>query len=179
MSWLAGSPDGLIGSEGLLEVKCPFWRKKDGTRIHKEVPTHYYLQMNLCLEATNRKWCDYISWAPESYAIYRIHRDNDLHEMLMPHYLKFFAAMQRMAKAPPVMSKDDKEFVQNAVAESMAKNVDYELWRNVDPSVAPPSPMFGEQEEDSLQIDATSNKHVPLVEDSDDDEAQPAKKMRK
>ena len=48
--WLAGSPDGLIGTEGLIEVKCPYWRKKDGTKVHKVVPAHYYLQINLCME---------------------------------------------------------------------------------------------------------------------------------
>ena len=49
-SWLAGSPDGLIGEAGLLEVKCPYWRKKDGTRVHQTVPAHYYMQMlgHLC-----------------------------------------------------------------------------------------------------------------------------------
>ena len=101
ISWLAGSPDGLIGTTGLLEVKCPYWRKRDGTRIHSEIPAHFYLQMNLCLECTGREWCDFISWAPEGYKIYRITRDTELHEILLPYYLKFFAAMQRQASNPP------------------------------------------------------------------------------
>ena len=25
--WLAGSPDGLIGTEGIVEAKCPYWSK--------------------------------------------------------------------------------------------------------------------------------------------------------
>jgi hypothetical protein len=26
--WLAGSPDGLIGTEGMVEAKCPYWNMK-------------------------------------------------------------------------------------------------------------------------------------------------------
>ena len=139
-SWLAGSPDGLVGTEGLIEVKCPYYRKRDGTRVHKEIPAYYYLQMNLCLEATERQWCDFISWTPEGYAIYRVTRDKELHEMLMPHYLKFFAAMQRMAKTPPAMSTEEKEAITSCVTESMATHVNYNFWSGVDVHDTPPSP---------------------------------------
>jgi putative phage-type endonuclease len=61
--WLAGSPDGLVGTEGMVEAKCPYWKKQ----VHFEVPLYYYMQMNLCLECANREWCDYISWTPEAY----------------------------------------------------------------------------------------------------------------
>ena len=147
-SWLAGSPDGLIGTEGLLEVKCPFWRKKDGTRVHKEVPTHYYLQMNLCMECAERGWCDFISWSPEGYRIYRVTRDRELHETLMPHYLKFFAAMQRMAKTPPVLTKTEKAEIEQAVKTSMASHVNYIFWDKSELFQSPPSPDPEEDEEE-------------------------------
>ena len=115
LPWLAGSPDGLIGTTGLLEVKCPFWRKKDGSRMHKQVPPHYYMQINLCLEVSQREWCDFITWSPEGYKIYRITRDNDLHETLMPHYLRFFAAIQCKAKQPPPLSREDKAEIEQDV----------------------------------------------------------------
>lgn len=155
-SWLAGSPDGLIGSEGLLEVKCPYWRKKDGTRVHKEIPAHYYLQMNLCLECCERNWCDYISWSPEGYKVYRLTRDNELHEKLMPHYLKFFAAMQRMATCPPVLSGDEKQEIETAVHESMKAHINYEFWANVDLQESPPDLEEGEEESPAKSMKITS-----------------------
>lgn len=138
VSWLAGSPDGLIGTEGLLEVKCPYWRKKDGSRCHKEVPAHYYMQMNLCLEVTQREWCDFVSWSPDDYKIYRVFRDSALHEQMLPHYLKFFAAMQRMAQAPPVLSDAEKSAIQQAVHDSMELNINYCFWDRVDLVQSPP-----------------------------------------
>ena len=143
--WLAGSPDGLIGTEGLIEVKCPYWRKKDGTKVHKVVPAHYYLQINLCMECAERDWCDFISWSTDGYKIYRITRDKELHELLMPEYLKFFAAMQRMAKAPPVQTVEEKLAIEKAVETSMAAHINYHFWDNVDLVGPPPSP---EQEDD-------------------------------
>lgn len=137
-SWLAGSPDGLVGTEGLIEVKCPYWPKKDGSRIHTEIPSYYYLQMNLCMEATEREWCDYVCWSPDAYAIYRVTRDPDLHEALMPHYLRFFSAMQRMAKSPPVQSEREKEEIHELITESMGVHVNYDFWKNADPNDAPP-----------------------------------------
>jgi len=138
--WLAGSPDGLVGTEGMLEVKCPFWRKKDGSRVHKSVPDHYYMQIQLCLEICERKWCDFISWTPEGFAIYRVTRDEELHELMMPHYVNFFAAMQRCAVQPPGITSDEKEKIVASVTASMQANIDYEFWKNVDPDATPPSP---------------------------------------
>jgi len=139
-SWLAGSPDGLIGTDGLLEVKCPYWRRRDGTRVHATIPSYYYMQLNLCLECTNREWCDFISWSPEGYAVYRVTRDSQLHEAMMPHYLKFFAAMSRMAKVAPVQSKQEKEQIEQLVIDSMSTHIDYNYWSNADTTVACPSP---------------------------------------
>ncbi|MAT68432.1 MAG: hypothetical protein CMJ58_02810 [Planctomycetaceae bacterium] len=140
ISWLAGSPDGLVGDVGLIEVKCPYWRKKDGTRVHREVPAHYYMQVNLCLAITAREWCDFISWTPEGYAVYRIHTDVALHDAMLPHYSNFFAAMQRGAAKAPPLTKDELESIRSNVVSSMAKCVDYSFWKNTDPEAPPPSP---------------------------------------
>ena len=53
--WLAASPDGLIGEEGLVEVKAPEFAKH-------VCPAHYKLQCLVQLIVTRRKWCDYWSW---------------------------------------------------------------------------------------------------------------------
>ena len=144
--WLAGSPDGLIGETGLLEVKCPYYYKKDGSRVHKEVPAHYYMQMNLCLECADRDWCDFISWSPQGYKIYRVTRDTGLHEAMMPHYVNFFATIQRATK-PARLSAEDKESIADAVQRSMQAHISYTFWDNMDVNDTPPEPMEDEESE--------------------------------
>ena len=70
--------------------------------------------------------------------IYRVWRDKELHEALMPFYLKFFAAMQRMAKGPPPLSSEEEEQIKELVAESQAKYIDKELWSRADLEDSPP-----------------------------------------
>ena len=158
IAWLAGSPDGLIGTEGILEVKCPYWRKKNGSRLHDTIPPHYYLQINLCMECSNRNWCDFITWSPEGYKIYRVSRDTSLHEQLLPFYLSFFAAMQRMAEAPPPLSAEEIQTIQTLVADSMQANINYSHWANVDVEASLPE--------------------MEMVYEDDDLEEPPAKRLK-
>jgi len=58
------SPDGLIGDDGLIEIKCP------NTATHIDyinsgaVPSEYKNQMLFQMSCTGRKWCDFVSFDP-------------------------------------------------------------------------------------------------------------------
>lgn len=67
--WLGASPDLLIGSTGLGEIKCPASQK-----LYEEVPPYYLCQVQGQLEVTKREWCDFIVWTPEAMSITRIQR---------------------------------------------------------------------------------------------------------
>jgi hypothetical protein len=59
------TPDGLIGDDGLLEVKCP----ASVTHIlnfKKGIATKYYFQVQGELMATGRKWADFVSFDPRN-----------------------------------------------------------------------------------------------------------------
>lgn len=71
------SPDGLVGQEGGLEVKCP----KKGTHVRnlrKQVmPGVYIPQVQGCMWICERKWWDFMSFHPEMKPmIIRVMRDN-------------------------------------------------------------------------------------------------------
>lgn len=53
--WLGASPDGLLLSGNLLEIKCPIKRK-----ITKEIPLSYWIQMQIQMEVCNIDNCDYL-----------------------------------------------------------------------------------------------------------------------
>lgn len=55
ISWLGASPDGLVGADGLAEIKCP-------GKLPLIVPIHHRIQMIVQLVVTERKWCDYYVW---------------------------------------------------------------------------------------------------------------------
>lgn len=61
--WSLGySPDGLVGLDGLVEVKAPRAKTHLRTIINDEVPREYMAQCQAALLVSGRQWCDFISW---------------------------------------------------------------------------------------------------------------------
>lgn len=59
-----GSPDGLVGDDGLVEFKCPNTHTHIKTWRTREIPDKYYAQMQWCMACTDRVWCDFVSYDP-------------------------------------------------------------------------------------------------------------------
>ena len=81
------SPDGLIGDDGLVEVKCPLGHTHAETVITGTIPSDYVLQMQWQMACTGRRWCDYVSFDPTwdedmQLFIKRVERDDKLIEKL-------------------------------------------------------------------------------------------------
>ena len=58
------SPDGLVGDDGLVEIKCPNTATMIDTLINETVPSKYYAQMQMQMACTGRAWCDYVVFDP-------------------------------------------------------------------------------------------------------------------
>ena len=58
------SPDGQIGTDGLLELKCPNTATHIDTLLSATVPEKYLLQMQWQMACTGRQWCDFASFDP-------------------------------------------------------------------------------------------------------------------
>ena len=72
------SPDGLVGDDGLLEIKCPNDKTFVKLLLDKKVKKEYYDQMQMQMLATERNWCDYFCYNPnfeQCYFMQRIFRD--------------------------------------------------------------------------------------------------------
>lgn len=62
---IGGTPDGLVGTDGCVEFKCPFDPSVHiNTLLTKEVPEEYIWQVHGHLLVTGRKWCDFVSFDP-------------------------------------------------------------------------------------------------------------------
>lgn len=60
----SASPDGLVGEDGLIEIKCPNTTTMVNTVIKGEIPDNYKTQMMWQLACTQRDWCDFVMYDP-------------------------------------------------------------------------------------------------------------------
>ena len=94
------SPDGLVGEDGLIEIKCP------NTATHLEFlrtktpKPEYLLQMLWQMACTGRKWCDFVSYddrLPEhlSFQMVRINRDDERIKEIEEEVQKFLHELDK------------------------------------------------------------------------------------
>jgi len=79
----AASPDGLVGDDGLVEIKCPNTATHIETLRTQMVDDKYIKQMQWQMACTVRDWCDFVSFDPRlppemELFIKRIERDDDM-----------------------------------------------------------------------------------------------------
>ena len=58
------SPDGLVGDDGLVEIKCPNTANHLDTLLGQMVPSKYINQIQWQLACSGRQWCDFVSYDP-------------------------------------------------------------------------------------------------------------------
>ena len=72
------SPDGLIGADGALEIKCPSPSVHVSYLRGNKLPTKYVQQCQGVLWICEREWLDFVSYNESMPAlIVRVHRDQD------------------------------------------------------------------------------------------------------
>lgn len=58
------SPDGLVGDDGMTEIKCPNTATHIETLLGGGIPDKYIKQMQWQMRCCERAWCDFISFDP-------------------------------------------------------------------------------------------------------------------
>lgn len=67
------SPDGLVGADGLIEIKCPNTATHIETLLGGKIDHGYIVQMQLQMACTGRQWCDFVSFDPRLPPSMQIH----------------------------------------------------------------------------------------------------------
>lgn len=93
------SPDGLVGEDGLVEIKCPNTSTHIATLMADKAPSQYIPQMQWQMACTGRAWCDFVSFDPRmpedmQLFIKRVPRDNSLIAEYEAEVVKFLAEVQ-------------------------------------------------------------------------------------
>jgi putative phage-type endonuclease len=98
------SPDGLVGDDGCIEIKCP----NSATHIEvlktNQIAHKYILQMQWQMACADRQWCDFVSFDPRMpdylmLYIARVQRDNDMLATLESEVAEFLAEVDKDVEA--------------------------------------------------------------------------------
>lgn len=73
IAMFSASPDGLVGGDGLIEVKCPNSATHIRTLMGGGIDRKYLLQMQTQMACTERQYCDFVSFDPWMPAEMQLH----------------------------------------------------------------------------------------------------------
>lgn len=90
------SPDGLVGFDGMIEIKCPNTATHLATLDGAAIDRKYLYQMQWQMACAEREWCDFVSFDPRlppamQLHIQRVERDADLLTELESNVTEFLA----------------------------------------------------------------------------------------
>jgi putative phage-type endonuclease len=91
------SPDGMVGDDGIIEIKCPMGSTHTETLMTQDVPSKYVPQIQFQLLVTGRKWCDFVSYNP-----------------MFPEHLQVFV---KRVEADPIYQKELESEVKQFLGE--------------------------------------------------------------
>ena len=94
------SPDGLVGTDGLIEIKTKLPKFQVGVILSGEVPKEHVAQCQGGLWASDREWIDFISyWPGMPLFVKRAHRDEAMFRKIAERVKSFYEIMdERMNK---------------------------------------------------------------------------------
>jgi putative phage-type endonuclease len=95
------SPDGFVGKNGIIEIKCPVETTHTTNLLERKLPSKYKPQVQWQLACTEREWCDFISYNPNfelrlQLIHVRVHRDDEYIKMLEFEITKFLEEVEEM-----------------------------------------------------------------------------------
>ena len=83
--YILASPDGLIGNDGLIEIKCPNDSVYFKLLLSNNIKPEYIAQMQMQMYVTDRQYCYFVSYNPnfeKSLYIKKINRDEEMIDKL-------------------------------------------------------------------------------------------------
>ncbi|KAI4465290.1 exonuclease phage-type/recb c-terminal domain-containing protein [Holotrichia oblita] len=110
LGFLGASPDGLVGDDKIVEVKCPYSARqyspqdaaekiksfylrldKNSKNLSLDRKHNYYYQIQGQLFISQRKLCDFIVWTPKGTHIETINIDHDfIQRTMLPKLINFY-----------------------------------------------------------------------------------------
>jgi hypothetical protein len=95
------SPDALVGTDGLVEIKCPNTATHVDFLQGASIDKAYIWQMQAQMACAGRKWCDFVSFddrLPDAlqYKCVRVHLDNAMQSEMLTEIARFLAELEAL-----------------------------------------------------------------------------------
>jgi putative phage-type endonuclease len=92
------SPDGMVGDDGLIEIKCPESHTHLDTLLSEKIPEKYVQQMLWQMACTKKRFCDFVSFDPRmpphlQYWCKRVHADQEAIAAIEKDVVEFLEAV--------------------------------------------------------------------------------------
>jgi putative phage-type endonuclease len=106
------SPDGLISTDGLIEIKSPNSATHLDTLLQQKIPSRYQTQMLWQMACTGRAWCDFVSFDPRmpdhlKLFVQRFNRDDLLIKEIEDQVRVFIAEIDQKVEDLNKLDKKD------------------------------------------------------------------------
>ena len=93
------SPDGLVGKDGMIEIKCPDDKTYFNLLMNEKIENAYIWQCQMNMLILERKWCDLVFYNPnfeKSMKIFRLEPDKEMFSKLKEGFEKAEAEITRL-----------------------------------------------------------------------------------
>lgn len=127
IKWLGASPDGFVGDDAVLEIKCPFGlRDKEPPapfKTAKDQP-HYYAQMQVQMYVTDRTMCYFWQWTPHDSKLEMVEYDSDYVAEIYPKLEEFYQEYLAAIEDPDVHLEAPRKVIDTPRALQMIAEYD-------------------------------------------------------
>lgn len=98
--WLGASPDGLVGDDATIEVKCPYSKRDGGEFKTLDDQLYYKAQVMYEMYCTGRKRCYFYQWSQHNTSLEVVEFDQGYIEETLPKLKAFHDKYLKEIKDP-------------------------------------------------------------------------------
>lgn len=123
-TWIGASPDGFVGDDALVEIKCPFGlrdKEEPQFKTARQQP-HYYSQMQVQMFVTGRERCHFWQWTPRAVSHEIVEYDSEHVAEIMPQLRAFYD--EYLQEAPEDHLEDPRSVIDTPRALQMIAEYD-------------------------------------------------------
>lgn len=101
LPFFGASPDGTVGDDGLVEIKCGITATHVNWMLTGTVPAEHVKQIQGQLACTGRQWCDFVSYCPKlpvdlQLFVVRVYPDEVMIDTIIKEINKFWSEVQEL-----------------------------------------------------------------------------------